>query len=351
MPNRRDIHQKVFNEYGQRPQDGDIGIEIECESQDWNKLKPLTIWRTEADPSLRNAGVEFITRGAILFRDIRLALNEWKEAVREVELINTYRTSVHTHINYQKRTFLDCYTTICLYWIVENLLVRYSGKHREGNLFCLRISDADFLCASLIRGLERNTLFSELINDQFKYAALNLVPINRLGTIEFRSMRGVYDVEVLEEWVTNLYHLTETARYFQSPLDVTKEFQKVGHLSFLQKTFSPKFVRQLTQDRDWQDLMDDGFHYSVELAYNVNEYLNSPVKAKPKIRKPRIKDEFEEIPPAIGDEFPEEEEGVPQQIDFNVIQPDPLAVGHAGVNWARIIGAGGQVVWKRNEIG
>jgi hypothetical protein len=45
-----------------------------------------------------------------------------------------------------------------------------------------------------------------------KYTALNIIPLQKIGTVEFRHLQGTGDIEIFTEWVTsleNLWHLCQ----------------------------------------------------------------------------------------------------------------------------------------------
>ena len=67
-----------------------------------------------------------------------------------------------------------------------------------------------------------------------RYAAINLAAMNKYGSIEFRSMRGTFDFEVIKIWCTALVSLRNYACHKKTCIDVYEEFVEMGPEKFLQ---------------------------------------------------------------------------------------------------------------------
>lgn len=173
-----------------------IGIEVEIENTAHvsnTKLNPC--WTTHADGSLRNAGVEYITK-PIPAGYAPGALTNLLTEVLDRQCSFSPRTSIHVHLNVQDLDVTQVADIVMLYTIYEKLLYRYAGRGRMKNIYCVPIAETTFLDAMT----ERN-LGSGWSDNYGKYTGLNLAVLSRYGTLEFRHMHGTFNVEKLAVWL------------------------------------------------------------------------------------------------------------------------------------------------------
>lgn len=220
---------------------GVCGIEVEVEFLRLNRNPPdevLTVWYAHADGSLRHHGVEYT-----MFKPMTgFAKN--KAVVDLCGFINAQpfvpgspRTSVHTHINVQKRPPLHIWNAIVLYWILEPVLMQHCGEERIGNPFCLRLLDALALVDTSCQDLLSDTPFKMFRgNDDIRYAGLNLQPLRSFGSLEFRGMRGEYDSKLINEWSDFLVKLVHSvASWWPHPAAILDEVYNSNREAFFQK--------------------------------------------------------------------------------------------------------------------
>lgn len=180
-----------------------IGIEVEVENHTL-KLSPTEgIWTGVADGSLRNAGIEYVSKpipasfGAIALQELL------GECLDEKECCFSPRTSIHIHINMQEVECEIVKDIILLYSVFEKLFFRFTGRGRIKNIYCVPLTDTNCL----------NALATNHLNDArgkwSKYSALNLCPIAEYGTIEFRHMHGTFDIKKISIWIRLLTSLCE----------------------------------------------------------------------------------------------------------------------------------------------
>jgi hypothetical protein len=266
--------------YRGRKTAGDVGIEIECEGHlvAWNNEN----WRVQRDDSLRNGGLEWTFTKPAKIEKVGKLLGEWAEGTKGSLFAQSLRTSVHVHVNCQDFTYRQIYTILAAYWIMDSLLVRWCGGDREGNLFCLRVKDADYLCTCLVEGLKDGTFLQRANRgDLLRYSSLNIESLFKFGSLEFRALRGINDIEAIEEWARNVYSLVQVASRFPDPKAVVEHYYDVGPERFLNHFFSPKFVKVL-QREEWEELLEEGIAFAVELAYSVEDWhekIAAPVVA------------------------------------------------------------------------
>jgi hypothetical protein len=198
-------------------------------------------------------------------------LEDFQKAVKHCKMKfveNSRRTSVHVHVNVQEKRILDLYNIISCYWIVEPLLIAYSGPHRRGNNFCLSSTEAEGVVFDLCAGAADERHFQGMFGEENRYGAMNIAAIGKYGSLEFRSMRGVYDSPTLRNWINVIYDLTWKACGFKNPFDILSFMSRSGEDAFLELLFPPAFIHDAKKayGDNWRDAMREGAMSVLELA-------------------------------------------------------------------------------------
>jgi len=261
---------------------GDIGMEIETESKKAYEVPDLKYWSFHADGSLRNNGIEYIHKAPVTRgRQLKETLQEWDENInKKVKLDpNSYSTSVHVHINFLNNTWLQLANFITTYYSVENFLIRLSGPDRVSNLFCLPICDCEGelpAITSLISNigmLQHRKL--DMSPEHFKYSAMNICNLTKLGTMESRSLRGTLDITEQENWVETLLRIKDFAMTLGlTPPAIVEMADKQG-LRFLDTVFGDKAKQfeslknvkgQILTKEDREKLFHKNLYYAAKIA-------------------------------------------------------------------------------------
>lgn len=213
----------------------EIGIEIEVEGQNL----PTDIqfyWVVHHDGSLRGESAEYVLKEPIKRKNVLSFLEYLKGKLRNSVIHDSIRTSVHVHINMAEKTILQVYVILVVYFILENLIVELAGKNRVGNLFCLRLKDAEYLLDQLILAAQKDS-YKVFGNEQtLRYAAVNVCALSKFNSLEFRAMRGTTDPEVISEWVDILLSVVDhSIEFYKTPLEVIQDFSAVGPGAFAEK--------------------------------------------------------------------------------------------------------------------
>ncbi len=294
-----------------------IGLEFECETSNPIKSWHSHYWIYKEDNSLRN-GLEWITTGPITNDQITAAVEEWflyQNNIKNKIVHNSPRTSIHVHRSIMNYTLLEIYTFLTAYYLIEPLLVRYCGKQREGNLFCLRMMDADYSVNALVQGIQKKYYFDYVKSDDFKYAALNLQAITKYGSLEFRMKGGDYkNKQEIIDWITMLDFFVKAVKVsFGTPRDVATTFKALTKKEFLYHCLPEAFANRLvTLFPDYRTIMEDAFHYIYHLVLAHPTWQEEPKKnTSLKLKKPLTYNEFlaqqqysgglSEAPPTIID--------------------------------------------------
>lgn len=181
------------------------GLELEIEncSPDWT----TTGFQSTEDGSLRNDGWEFISR-PMTYSNIAWCLQNFFDRNKPSDHNYSERTSIHVHTNVQNLNLGQLASLMMLYQVFEPVLFNFIGGDRDKNIFCVpwsetqmgytsisRIKDEDF---STVRGWE-------------KYTALNLLPIQEIGTVEWRHMYGNCNLDFILTWLRLIGHMFRVA--------------------------------------------------------------------------------------------------------------------------------------------
>lgn len=258
--------------------DGDLGLELEVEAFGRLPMVDNTWWKTKNESSLRNGGLEYITRGALPVDSLMLkriegltSLVDTKESRVDKE---SHRTSVHVHHNIANYTPVQLWTALTAYFLVENLLFKGCGREREGNHFCLRLKDAQALALTYIANELKSPRdpFVSLDTDNIRYSGANLNAISRFGSVELRGMRGTVDPELIHDWGVLTHGLFKNAKKnFKTPESLLDLYFAGGW-----KTIQPllwtstKSFDFLLKEKDLDDLMDENAFTLSSVMYNCS---------------------------------------------------------------------------------
>jgi len=201
-------------------------------------------WRGEQDGSLRNFGVEYILKNPEYFNVVLQCIDEFVEYTKGIDFIkDAPGTSVHVHMNMQNEEIMTLFSVITLWVLFENVLTEYSGPFRRSNLYAIpsRVAEGNLAqYISMMKQFERDRPNAFNWQDgSSKYASLNIAPLNSLGSIEFRTLRGTTDGRVLKEWLTILNDLLLYSRG-KTPEDIFRRYSVVGPLGLIREVFSDK---------------------------------------------------------------------------------------------------------------
>lgn len=264
---------------------GDIGIEIEAEGTKtgvnpmtpWVKNredqgKPPKYWMAKGDNSLRN-GVEYVTNGPVPLDKLSDAMDEWATYSKGTRYRHdTIRTSVHYHVNVQHLTLRQIVTVIMGWWLLETPIVDLQGPTRVGNLFCLRVSDAEHLVMDVLNSLEMDNppLLGQHMGDNVKYAALNINAVRRFGSLEFRFNRGTTDPAEIEKWGRALHQLVHSFAKLGSTERLIELIEKDGPDSLLFAACPLWLRKEIRAQAGWQEKINSNYSY----AYMIHSKLS-----------------------------------------------------------------------------
>lgn len=240
------------------PKAGDMfGVEIECEGRNVNwtgeNEEILKGWRPEYDGSLRdNQGPpqEWIFNGPAKYEASQKRIDDLFDYFdkRKAKIVCSNRTSIHVHFNVGDKNAYQVVNIFILFTILEDLLDRFCGEDRNGNLFCLSSRRAEDQVQWMMDACFKKRTFA-VFREHFRYCSLNMASINKFGTVEFRGMRGLDNREDVQAWLKIIKELTDFACYtMQNPVDLIQDISVKTPEGFLAEVFSPDSLALLTKD-------------------------------------------------------------------------------------------------------
>lgn len=172
------------------------GVELEIENCRDGQDMVVDGMVVTTDGSLRNNGLEFITRPMHL-SSLNTCLINFFNKNKLNEYNYSERTSIHVHTNCNDLTPEEVASICVLYQVFEKILFNFIGNDRANNIFCVPWSETTVSYQAVARLAEKDT---DALRDWNKYTALNLLPLTRFGTIEWRHMEGHADITRIVLW-------------------------------------------------------------------------------------------------------------------------------------------------------
>ena len=229
-----------------------VGVEIELEEFD-NTNTPAT-WSKVKDDSLKLDGQELITI-PIKFKYLEVELDRLIQGI--VHYHASTRCSIHIHLNIRDMTKEELNVFLLLYLIFEKSLFKFTGDRWKSN-YCTPLYNNPDIVSNFIKAELGFNNYNTLI--WYKYSALNLSPIfggesTKLGTAEFRHLKGNLDKELILNWC-NLIVSLKTAAKNMTLLSLHEHIETMNTTSgyyWLAEHVFTKWSRLLTTQETFKD--------------------------------------------------------------------------------------------------
>lgn len=228
-------------DYMVRYEKGLFGYELEVEGA--NLPQRVEGWKFTKDGSLRGESAEYVLLGPINFEALIKAFETLVEKLTKptTTLSFSYRTSTHVHVNMLDFTKQQIQSFFYIAHLVEDVLVNYCAPIRKGNRFCLRAKDAEFKVDVFREWLGKRG-FANLSQDHLKYSAINIATLSHYGSVEFRSLHGTVDKDVIKPWLSVLKNLYDIAAIVPiKEIEVVAKKSPIDILNVVFKEHLPKF--------------------------------------------------------------------------------------------------------------
>lgn len=268
------------------------GIEVELEGK--NFLSPPEnvnlYWNQVKDGSLRvkapgDCAIEYVTRQPFPMAHTEKAITALFSYLTSpgVKVYDSYRTSIHVHVNFATETFKTIYNFMTLSLILDELLVSQNGDHRIGNNFCLRAKDALGQVQSLISSINNSNNFFDIPGND-RYSSINFASLTKFGSIEFRSLECTTHEGRLLHWISTLAEMKKKSKTYNNPVEVIQQFSQLGPQQFLTNVLGPYASKYLNVD-SMEDMLFNGMRIAQDLAFcsswnEVTQADRDAIKAK-----------------------------------------------------------------------
>jgi hypothetical protein len=256
------------------------GVEIEVEGIRLPGPDDMTeLWRIERDSSLKTPEAwEYVLRAPLMLPGVEKAINQLKKLfeIRKGVIHDSVRAGVHIHMNVQSWNIVQLMTFATCYYTIEDLLMKWCGPNREGNLFALRTKDAEYVLFRLIEALEQRNLKS-LKTDNIRYASLNYCSLFKYGTIEFRGMRTSSNLDDVLLWNKIIDELRTSSLNFSNPVEVLDMMSGDGEEQLLQ-TLLPTY-HELFKSEGFEESVRNSARRVQLLVYGTDwaEFSKQPI--------------------------------------------------------------------------
>lgn len=268
----------------------DIGLEIECENLNgwWSGLfgsrAPFNIWKWATDGSLRESGAEFISmKMPSSYSRLPLAFL-WTcfEVLNKNIPDFSWRTSIHVHMNMLDENMEHVMKLFLLYCVFEDSLFAFANMKRKQSIFCVPVSRSEISHAISQFLREPGTRVKQFLMDNTsKYSALNLLPLTRYGTVEFRQLEGTANIRKIHRWITLLVALNNYAKNvsMDSLCDSILSLNTTSYYQvFKESVFTEKYSDYL-DDNNLERHMSAGVRFAKECLANQTRVKLHPKSA------------------------------------------------------------------------
>jgi len=318
---------KIKDHFEQGSLEGDIGFEMEVEGDRLPKIggdDPYFVRVTDGSLIGRDTG-EFIFRKPLPMEVVPNALDHLSRLfqLNKTKMDDSVRAGIHVHLNAREMDIVQVYSLVALYLIFEEILVsrEISGEGRDGNLFCLRSKDADYLLWHLTQ-CAKSKRWGDLYTDEIRYSSLNLKCLVDKGSVEFRSLRTTNNFAKILYWINTLNKLKISSLGYKTPQTVIEDFSLSDSKRFLEKVFG-EYSTPLYRVPDYSNKMLNGMRNAQDIAFCIDW----SAYAKKLEEAGRNKNPFKKLK-----EDPVEDIVLPQQMVGNLALDNPIQNGRIDDN-------------------
>lgn len=251
-----------------------FGVEVELEGKGIINIPPGTAmyWQAHNDGSLRklapgDEAIEYVSSHPFDLKTTELAVELLFKHLNKpgVKVYESYRTSIHVHVNFARETFRTIYNFMTLSLILDELLVSQNGEHRQGNNFCLRAKDAMGQVIGLVQSIEAGQNFFGVVKEE-RYSSINFASLTKFGSIEFRSMECTTHEGRVMQWIRTLAQLKERAKLFKNPMEIIQQFSLMGPQQFLVNILGPYSLKYINVP-GMETMLFNGMRIAQDVAY------------------------------------------------------------------------------------
>lgn len=233
---------------------------VECEIESVRSQHDFPHFHATQDGSLRNNGIEFISV-PLPKVELLTSFNNLHASIEfyERDIAFSPRTSTHVHINCRSLSTEQVKTLVLLYALYEEFFFAMTSPDRRTNIHCVPLTET-YLPVHYHRSI------NHLVQRWHKYTALNILPLAKLGTVEFRHLQGTGDINLFSEWVNTLETLWKMCQRYVITDDFLLDPKR---LKDLWKELFQQSPRVLALDPAFEQVIGNSL-LDVKLAFNKN---------------------------------------------------------------------------------
>jgi len=258
---------------------GEIGIEVEVEGRNLPGSDPKRQWRIVREGSLRGEGLEYNSIHPMPVELVQTKVEYLWGLFRNNNstLRKSDRCGVHVHINCQDMTLSQVHIFQLTYLLLEDLLFRFCDDSRDGNLFCMKVSDSSDLLFRIRDSISNNS-FDQLNVGHIRYSAMNISSLFKYGSLEFRQLETpTQNPKKIVDWAKILYNIKEASLRYRSRMDLLNDITRIGEDEFLKKIFPPELYKKVC-NKDQEEVINE----SMKLMYYLFFVKRGEKKTKKK---------------------------------------------------------------------
>ena len=194
------MKKNIFNRVGlETPQTGKFGVEVEVEFESTTPYQLVKNWTVVGDGSLRGNAVEYVLTSPLSLEKATEAITNLYRYLGSRGVLCSGRAGIHVHLNVQEYTMERLINLLYIFYRLESILIPWCGEERVGNVFCISNRESSCFVNDLAFAIKKDSLPNG--NSTGKYSALNVQPIYRFGSVEFRTLEFTRDVKKVLEWL------------------------------------------------------------------------------------------------------------------------------------------------------
>jgi hypothetical protein len=111
--------------------------------------------------------------------------------------------------------------------------------------------------------------FYKFRSDNYRYGACNLNAVRKFLSLEFRGMRGTFDTQLIEQWMTILYLICSKAKDFNHPEHLMDSYYRSNKEEFFTNIVGRDMLDVIVgyAGPEWVRLVDQSSKIVADIAY------------------------------------------------------------------------------------
>lgn len=245
---------------------GDIGLEIEMETNKslhhefdgGSKIPAGPCWKLETDNSLKGYAGEWVFKKPLPLDKVGGAIASLEAGLKMegITINDSVRAGVHIHLNMQTLTEAELVRFLLVYYSLETFLVNACGDGRQGNLFCLRVQDADGHI-QMLNNYIHSGLLNHIKHSEMRYCSLNIQSLFTYGSVEFRAIRTPQDLSSLIFWCELFVRMRTFAKNLDGCWDIVAKISGDGPSEWARTVLGDEAYQKLRYQGDESDILND----------------------------------------------------------------------------------------------